>query len=344
MTSTYPSTSNVRIFNAFFLWLLLAFSASVNAHDLNFGYLNITEKSEGEYQFLFRFTSKELDLKKIEPRLPETCSIHGYEKNGLSDVERTFRWQAMCDKGSIFTALPWVEIKGLPDNQHLIVRLQKAGNAAVEQLSQSNPINIQQFKKGDGALGKSVQASGFFAIGFEHIIEGYDHLLVVLCFLLLFNRPRELLFVITGFTVGHSVSLILVSLFSVGLPVSVVEILITLSVAFMARECFVSSSNTKESKKSIMQMYPVIVSSMIGLLHGLGFAAALQDLGLPPENNVWALLMFNVGIEFGQLLFAASGLLGLIIVSRFVGYREQWIKLMSVGIGASSIVWLFQMT
>jgi len=293
---------------------------------------------------LFRFTSKQLDLKKIEPRVPETCSIHGYEKNGLSDVERTFRWQARCDKGSVFTELPWVEINGLPDNQHLIVRLQLAGKPVLEQLSQSNPIYLEQFKMKGPATTQSVQASGFLTIGFEHIVEGYDHLLVVLCFLLLFQKYRQLFFVVTGFTVGHSVSLILVSLFSLGLPVSVVETLITLSVAFMARECFVSSSNTVESKKSIMQMYPVIVSSMIGLLHGLGFAAALQDLGLPSENNVWALLLFNVGIEFGQLLFAACGLLGLTVVSRFIGYREQWVRLMSVGIGASSIVWLFQMS
>ena len=327
-----------------FLLVLLVFSASVNAHDLNFGYLNITESGDGEYQFLFRFTSKQVDLKEIEPRVPDSCSVYGHEKNGLREVERTFRWQALCDKGPIFTALPWVEIKGLPDNQHLIVRLQLAGKPMVEQLSQSNPISLGQFEKGDPATAQSVQASGFLPIGFKHIVEGYDHLLVVLCFLLLFHKAHQLLFVVTGFTVGHSVSLILVSLFSVGFPVSVVEILITLSVAFMARECFVGSSNTIESKKNIMQTYPVVVSSMIGLLHGLGFAAALQDLGLPPDNNIWALLLFNVGIELGQLLFAACGLLGMYLISRFIGYREQWVKLISVGIGASSMVWLFQLS
>ena len=76
----------------------------------------------------------------------------------------------------------------------------------------------------------------------------------------------------------------------------------------------------------------------------MGFAAALQDLGLPPDNNIWALLLFNVGIELGQLLFAACGLLGMYLISRFIGYREQWVKLISVGIGASSMVWLFQLS
>ncbi len=266
--------------------LILLFSVSVSAHDLNFGYLNITEIGDGDYQFLFRFTSKQLDLKRVEPRVPDSCSIHGYEKNGLRDVERTFRWQALCDKGPIFTALPWVEIKGLPENQHLIVRLQLAGKPVAEQLSQSNPIYLEQFDKAGTATVQLVPASGFLSIGFEHIIEGYDHLLVVLCFLLLFRKSRQVLFVVTGFTVGHSISLILVSLFSVGLPVPVVEILITLSVAFMARECFLGSANTVESKNTIMQTYPVVMSSMIGLLHGLGFAATLQNLGLPPDNNV----------------------------------------------------------
>lgn len=342
MTFRYFYRTRAWVANLFLL-VLLVFSANVNAHDLNFGYLNITEESEGEFQFLFRFTSKQLDLKNIKPRVPETCTIHGYEKNGLMDVERTFRWQATCDRAPLFSALPWVEIKGLPDNQHLMVRIQSPGKLALEQLSQSNPIVLEQFKREGSAKPQSVQASDFFTIGFEHIIEGYDHLLVVLCFLLLFHTARKLLFVVTGFTVGHSVSLILVSLFSVGFPVYVVEVLITLSVALMARECFVSSSDTLKRKKTLMQTYPVIVSSMIGLLHGLGFASALQDLGLPSENNLWAMLMFNIGIETGQLLFAATGLLGLFVVSRFIGYREQWEKLISVGIGASSIVWLFQM-
>ena len=336
-------TLAIRATKALVLGILLL-STSVNAHDINFGYLNIAEAGDGEYEFLFRFTSKQLDLKKVEPRVPKTCTIHGYEKNGFRDVERTFRWKAQCDTGSIFKALPWVEIRGLPENQHLIVRLKLDGKPEVEQLSQSNPIYLEAFEKGDTSAAQLVPASGFLFIGFGHIIEGYDHLLVVLCFLLLFQRTRELLFVVTGFTVGHSMSLILVSLFSVGLPASVVEILITLSVAFMARECFLGSANTAESKDTIMQTYPVVMSSLIGLLHGLGFAAALQDLGLPPDNNVGALLMFNVGIELGQLLFVAIGLLGLFLVSRFIGYREQWVKLMSIGIGASSFVWLLQLS
>jgi len=327
-----------------FLLILLFVSANANAHDLNFGYLNITESGGGEYQFLFRFTSKQVDLKTIEPRMPESCRVHGQEKNRLGEVERTFRWQAQCDQGSIFSAVPWVEIKGLPDNQHLIVRLQLTGKPKVEQLIQSNPIYLESFEQKGGDTKRSVQSSGFLSIGFSHIIEGYDHLLVVLCFVLLFHKVRQLLLVVTGFTVGHSVSLILVSIFSLAMPVSVVEIMITLSVAFMARECFVHSSHSPGDPKNIMQRYPVVVSSVIGLLHGMGFAAALRDLGLPPDNNVLALLLFNVGIELGQLLFAACGLLVLYLISRFVGYREQWIKLISVAIGASSVVWLFQMS
>ena len=102
-------------------------------------------------------------------------------------------------------------------------------------------------------------------------------------------------------------------------------------------------SSTELRKQTLIQSYPVAMSSLIGVLHGLGFAAALQDLGLPTENNVPPLLMFNVGIELGQLLFAACGLLTLYCVSLFICYREQWVKIMSVGIGASSVVWLFQL-
>lgn len=324
-------------------WVLFVFPVNGYAHDLDFGYLNITEVDDGDYHFLFRFTSKQLNLQEINPSLPDTCSIYNYKKNGLHDVEQTIRWQARCGKGKMLSVLPWVHFKGLPDNQHLMVRLHLAGQAVKQQLSRSNPINLKQFETQVIDTIPSTDAIGFLIIGFEHIIEGYDHLLVVLCFLLLFQNMRQLLLVVTGFTIGHSVSLILVSLYSLGFPVAVVEILITLSITFMARECFMRYSSTELRKQTLIQSYPVAMSSLIGVLHGLGFAAALQDLGLPTENNVPPLLMFNVGIELGQLLFAACGLLTLYCVSLFICYREQWVKIMSVGIGASSVVWLFQL-
>ena len=111
---------------------------------------------------------------------------------------------------------------------------------------------------------------------------------------------RRILVTITGFTIAHSITLTLAALELIRLPVPPIEATIALSILFLAREI------AHERRDTLTWRYPIAVSGSFGLLHGFGFASALQDIGLPQTEIPAALLAFNVGVEIGQILFVAS--------------------------------------
>lgn len=143
-------------------------------------------------------------------------------------------------------------------------------------------------------------AREYTQLGIQHIWEGIDHLLFVACLMFIARRPRRILLTITGFTLAHSLTLALSTLKLVSLPVPPVEAAIALSIVFLAHEI------AKPSEQSWTWCYPVLVSSAFGLLHGFGFAAVLREIGLPQTELPLALLMFNVGVEIGQILFVLA--------------------------------------
>jgi hydrogenase/urease accessory protein HupE len=150
-------------------------------------------------------------------------------------------------------------------------------------------------------------------LGVEHIFAGLDHLLFVACLVFIARTPRRILITITGFTLAHSLTLALSTLGLVRLPIPPVEAVIALSIVFLAHEIAVANHH------SWTWRYPVAVSSSFGLLHGFGFAAVLGDIGLPQSAVPAALLIFNLGVELGQLLFIAALALVAISAGRLVG-------------------------
>lgn len=139
--------------------------------------------------------------------------------------------------------------------------------------------------------------SGYLKLGFEHILGGWDHLLFVLGLAVLATGWRRLLWVVTGFTAGHSISLSLGALGIVAARMAAVEALIALSLVVLAAELM----RPKESSWS--WRYPLVMSCGFGLLHGFGFGAALTEIGLPQTTLLPALFGFNLGVELGQLVF-----------------------------------------
>jgi len=137
----------------------------------------------------------------------------------------------------------------------------------------------------------------YSVLGAEHILAGADHLLFVFGLLLLVGTGRRLVYTITAFTLGHSVTLAMVTLGLFTYPVALIEFLIALSIFVLAVEL------TRERGASRLWRQPWWLAAGFGLLHGMGFAGALADTGLPQANLPLALLFFNVGIELGQLLF-----------------------------------------
>lgn len=144
---------------------------------------------------------------------------------------------------------------------------------------------------------------GYFVIGIEHILLGPDHLLFVLCLLLLVHDPRRLVGAVTGFTVGHSVTLVAATFDLAALPSGPVEALIALSIVLLAAEAV--NATRPGSELPGWARRPLLIAATFGLIHGFGFAGALADLGLPDGQRGLALAAFNLGVEAGQLAFVA---------------------------------------
>lgn len=174
--------------------------------------------------------------------------------------------------------------------------------------------------------------------GVLHILGGWDHLAFVLCLCLL-ARGRFLLALVTTFTIGHSLSLALAFFDVIALPVPPVEAVIALSIAFMAREAIrAGDGETADPSKRRRQL--AVVASF-GLLHGLGFATVLRELGVAPAERVSGLLFFNAGVELGQLIFVAC-VLGVMGLARLAGQQQLVRQGALYGAGIIGCFWMIE--
>ena len=153
----------------------------------------------------------------------------------------------------------------------------------------------------------------YLALGIRHILSGYDHLLFLVCLVLIAGTGRRIFWTVTGFTLAHSLTLVLSTLGLVRLPVAPVEAVIALSIVFVATEI------ARGRKGSLTYRHPIVVSSAFGLLHGFGFASVLSDTGLPQTEIPVALLFFNLGVEVGQLAFIVVAIVLYYLVQAIAG-------------------------
>lgn len=177
-------------------------------------------------------------------------------------------------------------------------------------------------------------AARYLILGFQHILpRGLDHILFVVGLFLLSTKVRPLLWQITAFTIAHSVTLALSMYEVVSLPSRLVESLIALSIVFVAVENLMTT-----------QLKPrrIVLVFGFGLLHGLGFAGVLRELGLPSSEFVTALITFNIGVELGQLTVVLLCLLAVGWFRRNTRYRKVVVIPASAMICAVGMYWLVQ--
>jgi len=154
---------------------------------------------------------------------------------------------------------------------------------------------VRLYGSADDRRGMGEIASAYTVLGVEHILSGYDHLMFVFALLFLVGFNQRLVWTITAFTAAHSVTLALAALGWLVLRSPPVEATIALSIVLVAGEAL-------HTKATLARRWPALVAFLFGLVHGLGFAGALKDIGLPQYHLPVALLTFNVGVELGQLL------------------------------------------
>jgi hydrogenase/urease accessory protein HupE len=179
----------------------------------------------------------------------------------------------------------------------------------------------------------------YTVLGVDHILSGFDHLTFVLALLLIVSGARRLLITVTSFTLAHSITLAAATLGVLWVPGPPVEAVIALSILFLASELV----KVNRGHPSLTARYPWIVAFTFGMLHGFGFAGALAEVGLPQHEVPLALLMFNVGVELGQLLFIAV-ILVIILLSKWI--RSEWPtwirQVPAYGIGGIAALWLIE--
>jgi hypothetical protein len=175
------------------------------------------------------------------------------------------------------------------------------------------------------------QISSFIRLGVEHIWTGYDHILFLISLLMLGGELGYLLKVVTAFSLSHSVTLFLAALNIVSVPSRWVEIAIALSIGYIASE-----NLWKKESKARWQL-----AFGFGLIHGLGFSSALQELDLPQTNLVTSLASFSVGIELGQFAIVLAAYFALAYLRRF-SWELTARRLISVGVIVMSAIWVWE--
>ncbi len=184
-------------------------------------------------------------------------------------------------------------------------------------------------------ISKTDAALIYLALGFKHILPlGFDHILFVLSLFLLSPKLKPIIWQSTAFTVAHSVTLCLAAYNVINPPSRIIEPLIALSILYVAMENILSP-RLKPSRIGIVFLF--------GLVHGLGFAGALAQMGLPKNAYFTSLIMFNVGVELGQLTII---LLAWFLLAKWFAnkpyYRSRVVIPLSACIAATAAFWTIQ--
>jgi hydrogenase/urease accessory protein HupE len=222
---------------------------------------------------------------------------------------------------------------------YVLVRLERLdGTTQVARLTPSADSFVVE-----AAPRKLQVARTYLMLGIEHILGGIDHLLFVLALLMLVQGTRRLIATVTAFTLAHSLTLAGATLGWVHVPGPPVEATIALSIVFVAAEI----THNRQDRHGLTERYPWLIAFTFGLLHGFGFASALNSVGLPQSAIPVALLFFNVGVEIGQLLFIAT-VFSVITLSRHTARRlgitpTPWAwRVAPYAIGSVAAFWLIQ--
>jgi hydrogenase/urease accessory protein HupE len=186
-------------------------------------------------------------------------------------------------------------------------------------------------------------AGAYLRLGIEHIWSGIDHLLFILALMILVKGTRRLVATVTAFTVAHSITLAGATLGFVRVPQQPVEACIALSIVFVACEIV----HARQGWQGWTERWPWLIAFTFGLLHGFGFAGALNAVGLPQTAIPVALLFFNVGVEIGQLLFIAAILSIMALARRLVRRaaipQPAWAwRVAPYSIGGIAAFWMVQ--
>jgi hypothetical protein len=301
------------------LLVRMLLSPPVQAHEMSMAEMEVRETSAGEFLWQWSASNDKRPMgDDLRPNWPDSCT------SGPNVLH--------CGAGGLKGRLS-IEGVGKRYSAALVKIVWLDGQSHVYTITSAQP-SAQLYGSADDRRGQGEIARAYTILGIEHILSGVDHLLFVASLLFLVGFRRRLIGTITAFTLAHSITLACSAFGWLTLRPPPVEATIAMSIVLVASEAL-------REKSTLAKRVPALVSFLFGLVHGLGFAGALKDIGLPQSHLPLALLSFNVGVEIGQLLMVllAYAVVSVPISQRYLG-RARRPALYAVGAVAAYWSWL----
>jgi hydrogenase/urease accessory protein HupE len=314
---------------------LLGASRSAPAHEARPGYLELKETAPGTYRVLWKQPARGEMFLHLDPVFPESCSFHSVQGTEMTPGALLTRGTMTCPGG---LAGKTFRVDGLEATlTDVLVRVHHADGRAETHLL--HPVSPSVTF--GAATSTTQRAAAYLRIGIQHILLGVDHLLFVLGLLLIVSDRWMLVKTITSFTLAHSITLAIATLGYASAPLPPLNAAIALSILFLGPEIV----RVWRGETSFTIRHPWVVAFAFGLLHGFGFASGLTAMGLPKAEIPLALLLFNVGVEVGQISFVVLVLL-LERAFRTLEIRwPRWVKaLPGYAVGSLGAYWTIQRT
>lgn len=293
-------------------YLLLVLAAFIfvpdpaKSHALQPGYLSVEPIAPDTYRVFFRKPDVQGRPMQIDVLLPELCAPRQGSETRSDGFAWISTWIATCVGG---LSGGKITIEGLEKTStDVLARFEtQAGQSGSKRLT---PKQTSFLVPRDSGMFEVFQT--YLVLGVDHILSGWDHLLFVLLLVILVPDKWRLVGAVTAFTVAHSITLSAAALEWIVLSPQPVEVVIALSIMFLASEILQRQSG----ERRLSEQVPWLVTFAFGLLHGFGFAGALREIGLPQHETPMALFSFNLGVEIGQLAFVFGVLLIRFLLSR----------------------------
>ncbi|MBE2244568.1 MAG: HupE/UreJ family protein [Burkholderiaceae bacterium] len=307
---------------------------AARAHEARPAYLELKERAPGQYDVLWRTPVLAGMRLPVALKLPD--GVKNLAEPTLQELTDSLLERRTIDAGPQGLAGRRIEFPGLQLTiTDVLVRVQRQDASTSTEIVRP----AQPWFELAPPRGRLAAAGVFLAQGIEHILLGVDHLLFVLGLLALVRSPWMLVKTITAFTVAHSLTLAIATFGIVNVPAAPLNAAIALSILFLAPEIV----RARRGGTSFTIRHPWVVAFAFGLLHGFGFASGLAALGLPRAEIPLALLMFNLGVEIGQLAFVA---LVVLMARAFAVLRVRWPDTLALApayvVGSLGAFWTIQ--
>lgn len=314
--------------------VLLAFCGAAFGDIFRPAYLEIKELGDDQYDVLWKVPALGSDRRlSAYVQFPEGTTTLTEPRMVIVDGAWIERFEIQYEGGLAGETISIAgNAIGITD---VIARVERIdGSSQVERLPAERPVFTVR-----AAESQYEVAWTYLVLGVEHILGGVDHLLFVLALLLIVRGGKRIIATITAFTLAHSITLVGATLGWVNVPGPPVEAIISLSIVFVAAEVI----HGLRGKQGVTASAPWLVAFSFGLLHGFGFAGALAEVGLPQNAIPVALLMFNVGVEVGQLIFVVAMLALRFVLTHLPGREPQWATpAIAYGIGTIAAFWTIE--